>query len=598
MKYLLVIADDFPLPQDSSLKPSSLKQPAEDKEAPAEEIPEESPLDAKTGELTEAQTFDDAGTDGKDFDGGSERQALSGDLSSFPSKKEDSATAFRFFDSFARKGIVGSVKIASCGRRAECAVEYALLGRDNTADLYTGTHAPEAPYADGTPDGPASEGIGPDPNADRSVETADIADIEEEETLGEGESMNEDEENVEDEDWNGAIGEDREEDSSRPVGPESSFRSAPRICYFTDEERCLQAVKYLGHDAFLLSRSLFEDAAAEGGEDGSLSFTLKAAFSAGYELAALRLAHNGRNAVRLAEELALLTQSLDEEKETLRLLLIADRPSDEADAPLPFLLAPFPFPAGRDFSEKSAAEGSFYATGRALFSALLDRSVPPEALPDLPEESAGVNTAAPTAAEASAAQTGEKAPSLTQSVFDWIELFVISLSAVLILMCFFVRHSPVVGDSMNPTLHENDVLILSNLNYTPAIGDIVIIQTPLDDLRKPLVKRVIALEGQTLRIDFETWEVFVDGQLLDQSYLDDTDKSERMELYRIARWFTKVDEEKEIYEAVVPEGKLFVMGDNRNNSKDSRSLGFIDERHIIGNVKFRLLPFSAIGKVD
>ena len=184
---------------------------------------------------------------------------------------------------------------------------------------------------------------------------------------------------------------------------------------------------------------------------------------------------------------------------------------------------------------------------------------------------------------------------ISHGIFEWLELFAISLAAVLLIMTFFIRHSPVSGSSMVPTLHNGDVLLLTQIGFTPETGDIVIIQTDREDLRRPLVKRVIAMGGQSVKIDFETWEIFVDGILLDEPYLDSTDKSEVMELYSIRQYFEKVDEHHAIYEATVPEGHLFVMGDNRQNSKDSRDLGFIDERHIIGEVIYRLLPFSAMG---
>ncbi len=189
----------------------------------------------------------------------------------------------------------------------------------------------------------------------------------------------------------------------------------------------------------------------------------------------------------------------------------------------------------------------------------------------------------------------EKKPPFLHSLFEWIELFVLSLAAVLLIMTFFIRHSPVIGSSMSPTLHEGDVLLLTQIGFTPETGDIVIIQTDKDDLRRPLVKRVIATGGQTVRIDFVNWQIYLDGILLKEDYLNSTNKSSVMELYSIARYFTPVEGETDVYEATVPDGHLFVLGDNRQNSKDSRDLGFIDERHVIGEVIYRLLPLSAIG---
>ena len=171
----------------------------------------------------------------------------------------------------------------------------------------------------------------------------------------------------------------------------------------------------------------------------------------------------------------------------------------------------------------------------------------------------------------------------------------LSLAVVLLIMTFFIRHSPVIGSSMSPTLYEGDVLLLTQIGFTPETGDIIIIQTDRDDLRRPLVKRVIATEGQTVRIDFINWQIYIDGVLLKEDYLSATNKSIPMETYSIARYFTAIEGENTVYEATVPEGHLFVLGDNRNNSKDSRDLGFIDERHVIGEVVYRLLPLSAMG---
>ena len=196
--------------------------------------------------------------------------------------------------------------------------------------------------------------------------------------------------------------------------------------------------------------------------------------------------------------------------------------------------------------------------------------------------------------ETKTASTEPKMP-LSHAIFEWIELFALSLAAVILIMTFFIRHSPVVGTSMVPTLHGGDVLLLTQVGFTPETGDIVIIQTDKDDFRRPLVKRVIATGGDTVRIDFESWQIFINGILLDEDYLDTTDKSEVMYLYSIQQYFEKVDELHAIYEAVVPEGHLFVLGDNRQNSKDSRDIGFVDERHVIGEVIYRILPLSAMG---
>ena len=169
-----------------------------------------------------------------------------------------------------------------------------------------------------------------------------------------------------------------------------------------------------------------------------------------------------------------------------------------------------------------------------------------------------------------------------RSFFEWIEMFAIYFTVGIVLLTVFFRHSPVVGSSMYPTLKENDIVIVRQIFYSPKPGDIIVCQSATYGLEKPLVKRIIATEGQTVSIDYESWTVTVDGTVLDEPYINyDANNPMRHSDY-LEDTFT------------VPEGMLFVMGDNRNGSSDSRSshIGFIDERLVIGKVSFRLLPIS------
>ena len=185
--------------------------------------------------------------------------------------------------------------------------------------------------------------------------------------------------------------------------------------------------------------------------------------------------------------------------------------------------------------------------------------------------------------------------SLAHSVFEWIELFVLAFTVVLLLMTFIGRHSPVVGESMLPTLEEGDVLIVSDIAYTPKNGDIIVCQSPWGQtefdtigFNEPLVKRIIAVGGQEVDIDFYTWSVTVDGVKLEEDYILKYDNMP-MRAYNDGITFP----------LIVPEGYVFVLGDNRNGSIDSRSamIGLIDERFIVGRVVFRVLPFDKIGTV-
>lgn len=173
-----------------------------------------------------------------------------------------------------------------------------------------------------------------------------------------------------------------------------------------------------------------------------------------------------------------------------------------------------------------------------------------------------------------------------RQVYECLEMFTIALIAVVLVLTFVARHSPVRGDSMEPTLSEQDVLILSDLFYTPKRGDIIIAQSKTYGYERPLVKRVIAVGGDTIDIDDANWKVYVNGELLDEPYLARGTGS-MTRYYGISHLSLPM---------TIPEGKLFVMGDNRQDSADSRysGIGLIDERLVLGRVLFRLFPNSTV----
>ena len=172
---------------------------------------------------------------------------------------------------------------------------------------------------------------------------------------------------------------------------------------------------------------------------------------------------------------------------------------------------------------------------------------------------------------------------LSRSIFEWVELVAISITVVMVILNCFARYSPVNGASMNETLQHEDVLILSDLFYTPKNGDIVVFESQQTGYDEPYVKRVIATEGQVVDYDPVTNKVTVDGEVPEWEQYATHKGNQRMTYYAEIS-----------YPYTVPEGHIFVMGDNRWNSRDSRDIGPVDVRTVLGRVVFRLFPNTGI----
>lgn len=187
-------------------------------------------------------------------------------------------------------------------------------------------------------------------------------------------------------------------------------------------------------------------------------------------------------------------------------------------------------------------------------------------------------------------------PKLAASIYDWVETFCYAMALMVVLFLLVCRYVTVDGDSMRETLHDSDKLIISDLGYTPETGDIVVVKVPA--YQNPIIKRVIATEGQEVEIDFENWTVKVDGVLLEEDYINRDVNYDGVNDDRYV-WMASPTGERVLRFTVEP-GKLFVMGDNRNHSTDSRSsiVGQVDERQVLGRVLLRLFPFSAFGTVE
>lgn len=168
--------------------------------------------------------------------------------------------------------------------------------------------------------------------------------------------------------------------------------------------------------------------------------------------------------------------------------------------------------------------------------------------------------------------------------FEYLEQFIIAAVGVVLLCTFLFRMVRVDGESMVPTLGDRDFLVSSHAMYTPQHGDIVIITQP-NSVAIPLIKRVIAMEGDTLDIDFEEGIVYLNGEPFEEGYIAEPTH------YQPEFSFD--------FPITVPEGMVFAMGDNRNHSSDSRDarIGFVDARYIMGQILFRVYPLQRMGGV-
>ena len=183
---------------------------------------------------------------------------------------------------------------------------------------------------------------------------------------------------------------------------------------------------------------------------------------------------------------------------------------------------------------------------------------------------------------------------IKEEVIEWLGVITSALIIVVILFGFVFRVAIISGDSMKNTLFDGEVVIITNLNYTPKYGDIVVVSRNAQNLPEymrsdngPIIKRVIATENQTVDIDFQEGIVYVDNVPLIENYIS----TPTYEQYDVQ------------FPVTVPKGHIFVLGDNRHVSLDSRSSrtgegGMIDTRYVLGHAVYRVLPFSRIGGLN
>ena len=174
---------------------------------------------------------------------------------------------------------------------------------------------------------------------------------------------------------------------------------------------------------------------------------------------------------------------------------------------------------------------------------------------------------------------------LKVDLYFWLQALVMALVGLILVFTFVGRIIGVDGESMMPTLHDRDMLLLQSIGYEPEQGDVVVLSENTFREGAPIVKRIIAVGGQTVDIDYASNTVYVDGAALDEPYI--------LEPMRElpAEYATHIE---------VPEGSVFVMGDNRNNSTDGRDprIGVVDERSILGKAVFVILPFQDAGPIE
>ncbi len=170
-----------------------------------------------------------------------------------------------------------------------------------------------------------------------------------------------------------------------------------------------------------------------------------------------------------------------------------------------------------------------------------------------------------------------------KSVFDWCSSIMASFVVIFVIFCFLFRVVQVSGSSMLQTLENGDWLIVSNAENDIQFGDIVVATPPTYE-GGPVIKRVIGVEGDEIYIDFDRGEVLVNGKVLDEPYIN-----------------TPTNVSYDVtFPVRVPENCVFLMGDNRNGSLDSRStqIGIVDEKYVLGRVVLRVFPFEKIDYIN
>lgn len=180
----------------------------------------------------------------------------------------------------------------------------------------------------------------------------------------------------------------------------------------------------------------------------------------------------------------------------------------------------------------------------------------------------------------------EEKGSYKLDLYFWMQALAMALIFLILTFTLVGRVIRVEGSSMLPTLHENDLMLLQSVAYTPKQGDVVVLRKS-SFMPVPIVKRVIAVGGQHVTVDYANHCVYVDGVALDEPYINEIMRDP------VSPLLTVLDVD-------VPQGSIYVMGDNRNHSSDSRDerLGTVDTRYILGRALWVLVPFGHFGAIE
>lgn len=188
----------------------------------------------------------------------------------------------------------------------------------------------------------------------------------------------------------------------------------------------------------------------------------------------------------------------------------------------------------------------------------------------------------------------EKKINWKKEIRDWVLSILIAVVVALFIKEYVFTLVKVVGPSMENTLHNNDRLYVNRLMYTPEKGDIIIFE-PETDPEHPYVKRVIATEGDAVYIDFNEGYVYLNGEKLKEDYAKELTLTSNFDYIKNLQLKGEYSMESPI---VIQPGYVFVLGDNRNHSVDSRELGPVSVDSILGGAVFRFWPFDNIGMLN